>query len=81
MHLSTVDDVRRGSAAVRVLSGDVASSVDLLSRSPFRLRAPDRVEKCAWERLREGTKSRPVVVRLSGWALEIPMLRGARGGA
>ena len=40
MHLSTVDDVRRGSAAVRVLSGDVASSVDLLSRSPFRMRAP-----------------------------------------
>ena len=35
MHLSTVDDFRRGSAAVRVLSGDVASSVDLLSRSPF----------------------------------------------
>lgn len=38
MHLSTVDDVRRESAAVRVLSGDVASSVDLLSRSPSRLR-------------------------------------------
>ena len=40
MHLSTVDDAGRGSAAVRVLSGDVASSVDLLSRSPFRMRAP-----------------------------------------
>ena len=35
-------------------------------RLRFRLRAADWVEKCAWERFREGTKSRPVIVRLTG---------------
>jgi len=33
-----------------------------LSRNPFRLRAVESVVKYAWERFREGTKSRPVVV-------------------
>ena len=36
------------------------------ARSRFRLQAVESVKKCSWECFREGTKSRPVVVRLAG---------------
>ena len=32
----------------------------------FPLRAVESVEKCSWECSREGTKSRPLIVRLAG---------------
>ena len=35
-----------------------------LLRKGFGLRAVESVEKCSWECFREGTKSRPLVVRL-----------------
>jgi len=35
-----------------------------LSRSTFGLRAVESVKKCSWECFREGTKSRPLTVRL-----------------
>ena len=36
------------------------------ARSRFRLQAVESVKKCSWECFREGTKSRPVGVRLAG---------------
>jgi len=43
---------------------DSAPGRALLRQLSFRLRAVDSVEMCSWECFREGTKSRPVVVRL-----------------
>ena len=48
--------------AMAVIVDEVPCGRGRYSRKPFRLRAPERVEKCSWECFREGTKSRPVVV-------------------
>ena len=40
-----------------------------LAHQGFRLRAVESVEKCSWECSREGTKSRPLIVRLAGGPL------------
>ena len=47
------------------LTGRRVGPIDSMYRSTFGLRAVEPVEKCFWECFREGTKSRPLMVRLS----------------